>query len=294
MTVNTTRRGFVRGKLAPSFFVILWSTGFIGAKLGLPYVGPMTFLALRFALVAAFMTPVALLSGAVWPQDAKTIGHVALVGILMQFLFLGGVFVGIAHGVPAGTSALIVGIQPLLTAALASLALGERIRPHQWAGLCLGLLGVLLVVANPAMLEPERLRGAGFIVLALMGITIGTLYQKRYAVGVDLRVTVFIQNFAAAVAMTAAALVFEQHTVQWDPHFLFALGWLVLVVSIGASTLLFYLIRHGAASSVSSLFYLTPGVTALFAFVLFGEALSVAAFVGMGIAAAGVGAVNSR
>jgi drug/metabolite transporter (DMT)-like permease len=293
MTVNSTRGGLVRGKLAPSFFVILWSTGFIGAKLGLPYVGPMTFLALRFALVAAFMTPVALLSGTVWPQDAKTIGHVALVGILMQFLFLGGVFVGIAHGVPAGTSALIVGIQPLLTAALAALALGERVRPRQWAGLGLGLLGVLLVVANPAMLEPERLRGAGFTVLALMGITIGTLYQKRYAVGVDLRVTVFIQNFAAAVAMTAAALVFEQHTVQWDPHFLFALGWLVLVVSIGASTLLFYLIRHGAASSVSSLFYLTPGVTALFAFVLFGEASSVAAFVGMGIAAAGVGAVNS-
>ena len=294
MTVNSTRGGLVRGKLAPSFFVILWSTGFIGAKLGLPYVGPMTFLALRFALVAAFMTPVALLSDTVWPQDAKTIGHVALVGILMQFLFLGGIFVGIAHGVPAGTSALIVGIQPLLTAALAALALGERVLPRQWAGLGLGLLGVLLVVANPAMLEPERLRGAGFTVLALMGITIGTLYQKRYAVGVDLRVTVFIQNFAAAVAMTAAALVFEQHTVQWDPHFLFALGWLVLVVSIGASTLLFYLIRHGAASSVSSLFYLTPGVTALFALVLFGEALSVAAFLGMGIAAAGVGAVNSR
>src|SRR5260370_42425969 len=130
MTVNSTRGGFVRGKLGPSFFVILWSTGFIGAKFGLPYVGPMTFLALRFALVAAFMTPVALLSGTVWPQDAKTIGHVALVGILMQFLFLGGVFVGIAHGVPAGTSALIGRIQPLPTAALRAPGLDRRVRPR--------------------------------------------------------------------------------------------------------------------------------------------------------------------
>jgi drug/metabolite transporter (DMT)-like permease len=220
--------------------------------------------------------------------------HVAVVGLLLQFVYLGGVFTGIARGVPAGVSALIVGFQPILTAALAGLLLDERVRPRQWLGLAMGLIGVVLVVANPAMLDPQRLAGAGVTLVAMIGITGGTLYQKRFCAGVDLRATVVIQNAAAALAMLPAAVAFEPLVIEWTPRFLFAIGWLAIVLSLGATMLLFYLIRHGAASRVSSLFYLTPAVTAIMAFALFGETLSPVALVGMALAAAGVWAVNAR
>ena len=278
---------------APILFVLLWSTGFIGAKLGLPYAGPMTFLAVRFLAVAIVMAPIAWLTGARWPSRPMLWLHIAVVGLLLQFGYLGGVFTGIAHGVPAGVSALIVGLQPVLTAALAGLTLGETIRPRQWLGLGLGLIGVALVVINPALIQPERLGAAGITVVAMVAITLGTLYQKRFCTGVDLRATVVIQNATAGLAMAAMALLFEPFTIQWTPRFVFAIVWLAIVLSVGASMLLFQLIRHGAASRVSSLFYLTPAVTAVMAFLLFGERLSPLALVGMALAAAGVWAVNA-
>jgi drug/metabolite transporter (DMT)-like permease len=277
---------------APVLFVLLWSTGFIGAKLGLPYAGPMTFLAVRFVLVAVVTLPLAMLSGARWPRPVLLL-HIALVGLLMQFLYLGGVFIGISRGVPAGISALIVGLQPVLTAALAGLALGETIRPRQWLGLALGLAGVALVVVNPALIDRDRLGAAGVTLLAMIAITVGTLYQKRFCTGADLRATIVIQNAVAGLAMTPLALLFEPATIDWSPRFIFAIGWLAIVLSVGATMLLFYLIRHGAASRVSSLFYLTPAVTAVMAFLLFGERLSPLALVGMALAATGVWAVNS-
>lgn len=280
-------------RAAPVLFVLLWSTGFIGAKLGLPYAGPMTFLGFRFVLVALVTAPLALLSGAHWPRRAIDLLHIAIVGLLMQFTYLGGVFIGIAHGVPAGISALIVGLQPILTAALAGLVLGERIRPRQWLGLALGLVGVALVVVNPALFDRDRLGAAGVTIVAMVAITLGTLYQKRFCTKLDLRATVVIQNAVAGLAMVPAALVFETGGIQWSPRFLFAIAWLAIVLSVGATMLLFYLIRHGAASRVSSLFYLTPAVTAVMAFALFGERLSPLALVGMALAAAGVWAVNS-
>ncbi|GGF40198.1 peptide ABC transporter ATP-binding protein [Aliidongia dinghuensis] len=280
-------------RVAPALFVLLWSTGFLGAKLGLPYAGPMTFLGVRFAIVAVLAAPLALASGARWPERPAQLLHVAVVGLLMQFAYLGGVFTGIAHGVPAGVSALIVGLQPILTAALAGLVLGERIRPVQWLGLALGLAGVALVVINPALLDRDRLGAAGITIVAMVAITVGTLYQKRFCSGIDLRVTVVIQNAVSALAMLPAALLFEPFTIEWTPRFVFAIAWLAIVLSLGATMLLFYLIRHGAASRVSSLFYLTPAVTAVMAFALFGETLSPLALVGMALAAAGVWAVNS-
>jgi drug/metabolite transporter (DMT)-like permease len=280
-------------RVAPLFFVLLWSTGFIGAKLGLPYAGPMTFLAVRFVLVALLTAPLAVLSGARWPRSPMLLIHIAVVGLLMQFTYLGGVFIGIAHGVPAGISALIVGLQPILTAALAGLVLGETIRPRQWLGLALGLAGVALVVVNPALFDRDRLGAAGITLVAMIAITIGTLYQKRFCTGADLRATVVIQNAAAGLAMTPMALLFEPTTIDWSPRFVFAIVWLAIVLSVGATMLLFYLIRHGAASRVSSLFYLTPAVTAVMAFLLFDERLSPLALVGMVLAAAGVWAVNS-
>ncbi|HEV2677610.1 MAG TPA: DMT family transporter [Aliidongia sp.] len=280
-------------RAAPVLFVLLWSTGFIGAKLGLPYAGPLTFLGFRFVLVVALTAPLAVLLGARWPRRLVDWLHVAIVGLLMQFIYLGGVFIGIAHGVPAGISALIVGLQPILTAALAGLVLGERIRPRQWFGLALGLVGVALVVVNPALFDRDRLGAAGITIVAMIGITVGTLYQKRFCTGIDLRATVVIQNAAAGLAMVPAALIFESAVIDWSPRFLFAMAWLAIVLSLGATMLLFYLIRHGAASRVSSLFYLTPAVTAVMAFLLFGERLSPLALVGMALAAAGVWAVNS-
>ena len=279
-------------RAAPILFVLLWSTGFIGAKLGLPYAGPMTFLAVRFLAVAALTLPLAVLAGARWPRPALML-HIAIVGMLMQFIYLGGVFIGIAHGVPAGISALIVGLQPILTAALAGLVLGEKIRARQWLGLALGLVGVALVVVNPALFDRDRLGAAGITIIAMVGITIGTLYQKRFCTGADLRSTIVIQNAVAGLAMAPFALAFEPATIIWSPRFIFAIVWLAIVLSVGASMLLFYLIRHGAASRVSSLFYLTPAVTAVMAYLLFGEMLSPLALVGMALAAAGVWAVNS-
>ena len=279
-------------RAAPVLFVLLWSTGFIGAKLGLPYAGPMTFLAVRFLAVAALTLPLALLAGARWPRPLLML-HVAIVGLLMQFTYLGGVFIGISRGVPAGISALIVGLQPVFTAALAGLVLGETIRPRQWLGLALGLAGVALVVVNPALFDRDRLDAAGITIVAMIGITIGTLYQKRFCTGADLRAAIVIQNAVAGLAMAPFALAFEPATITWSPRFIFAIAWLAIVLSVGASMLLLYLIRHGAASRVSSLFYLTPAVTAVMAYLLFGESLSPLALVGMALAAAGVWAVNS-
>jgi drug/metabolite transporter (DMT)-like permease len=275
----------------PGLFVVLWSTGFIGAKLGLPYAGPLTFLALRFALVTAVMLAVALALRATWPGRREA-GHAAVVGLLIQFTYLGGVFVGISRGVTAGVAALIVGIQPILTAALAGPLLGDRVRKRQWAGLGLGLAGVVLVVWEKADLAGAELGGLLAVAAALLGITFGTLYQKRYCGGIDLRSATVLQNASAGAGMLACALLFEPMRVEWTGEFLFALLWLCLVLSVGATMLLLWLIRRGAASRVASLFYLIPPVTAFMAFLLFGETLGIAALAGMALAMAGVALVN--
>jgi drug/metabolite transporter (DMT)-like permease len=275
----------------PAAFVVLWSTGFIGAKLGLPYAGPLTFLALRFGLVTAIMLAAALASGAAWPGLRES-GHAAVVGLLIQFTYLGGVFFGISRGVSAGVAALIVGIQPLLTAALAGTLLGDRVTRLQWAGLALGLAGVVFVVWEKVDLSGVQTSGLLAVVGALLGITLGTLYQKRYCGGIDLRSATVLQNASAGVAMLACAFLFEPMRVAWTGEFVFALLWLCLVLSVGATILLLWLIRRGAASRVASLFYLVPPVTAFMAFLLFGETLGIAALAGMGLTMAGVALVN--
>jgi drug/metabolite transporter (DMT)-like permease len=275
----------------PGLFVVLWSTGFIGAKLGLPYAGPMTFLSLRFTLVAAVMLLVAGLTRAAWP-GARGAAHAALVGLLIQFCYLGGVFFGISRGVSAGLAALIVGIQPLLTAGFAGAVLGERVTARQWVGLGLGLGGVALVVAEKLTFSGAQLAGLLAVVGALFGITFGTLYQKRHCSGIDLRTATVLQNASAGAAMILCALLFEPLRIEWTGAFLFALGWLCLVLSVGATMLLLWLIRRGAAARVASLFYLVPPVTAFMAFLLFGETLGLAALAGFGLTVAGVALVN--
>ncbi len=276
----------------PGLFVLLWSTGFIGAKLGLPYAEPMTFLVLRFAIVTVLLAVFAGLSKAPWPRDWKTAGHMAVAGLLLQAVYLGGVFASIFHGVSAGVSALIVGIQPLLVAAAAGAMLGERVTARQWLGLALGLAGVVLVVWTRLGIGEGSAWGYALSVIALVGITIGTLYQKKFCPGIDLRSGTAIQFAASSVALAPFALLFETRQIEWSGEFIFALGWLCIVLSLGAISLLFLLIRRGAAARVSSLFFLVPPCTAVVAYFLFDEQLNLLALIGMAATVAGVALVN--
>lgn len=276
----------------PGLFVLLWSTGFIGAKLGLPYAEPQTFLVVRFAIVTVLLAAFAGLTGAPWPGSFREAAHIAVAGLLLQAVYLGGVFASIFHGVPAGVSALIVGIQPLLVAAAAGPFLGETVTRRQWLGLALGLAGVVLVVWTKLGIGIGSVWGYTLSVIALLGITIGTLYQKKFCPRLDLRSGSAIQFAAATVALAPFALLFETRQITWSGEFLFALGWLCIVLSLGAISLLFILIRRGAAAKVSSLFFLVPPCTALVAYFLFGEQLSLLALIGMAATMAGVALVN--
>ena len=272
----------------PALFVLLWSTGFIGAKFGLPYAEPLTFLTLRFVLVAGLLGLAALVTRAPWPRGGRRIGHLVIAGLLVHAIYLGGVFASIHHGLPAAVSALIVGLQPLLTAAVAGPLLGERVGPRQWAGLVLGLGGIVLVVLTKIEIGAATPLAVGLSALALLGITGGTVYQKRFCADMDLRTGNAIQFAASALVAGAGALLLETRQVAWTAEFVFALGWLVFVLSLGAISLLLVLIRAGAASRVASYFYLVPPVTAVEAWLLFDERLAPAALAGMVLVAIGV------
>ena len=273
--------------IAPLLFVLLWSTGFIGAKFGLPSVERLTFLLIRFILVIALMGAFALVTRAPWPKSRWQIFHIAVSGLLVHAVYLGGVFSAISQGLPAGITALVVGMQPLLTACGAVWLLGERVSGRQWLGLVLGFAGVTLVLANKlgdlplfSMLLPA--------LVALLGITAGTLYQKRFCAHFDFRSGAVIQFLPSALLMALLAAASETMEVAWTPSFIFALLWLVLVLSFGAISLLNFLIRSGSAVNVARLFYLTPPMTAFIAWLAFGETLSVLAIGGMALALCGV------
>jgi drug/metabolite transporter (DMT)-like permease len=284
------RPGWLR--LTSSLFVVLWSTGFIGARFGMPHAEPLTFLSLRFALTAALLAIAAAAWRAPWPRRPSDWGHLAVSGFLMHGVYLGGVFVAIRLGLEAGLSALIVCLQPLLVAAAAPLLLRERVGPVTWLGLGLGLLGVTLVLARKLGIGSGQVIAALACVAALAGITVGTLYQKRFCTAQDLRTGNFVQFAAAGTACWAGALLFETRRIDWAPELVFALLWLVLVLSIGAISLLYLLLRRGAASSVASLFFLVPPTTAVIAWPLFGERLGAVEWLGMAVTVAGVAMAN--
>jgi drug/metabolite transporter (DMT)-like permease len=288
---KTTAQNALFVALAPAVFVLLWSTGFIFSKLGLPFTQPVTFLVVRFLFVVALFGLWCALRRVVFPPRSQW-RHVAVVGVALHGAYLGGVFVSISWGLPAGISALIVGLQPLLTGAVVGRLLGERVATRQWLGLWLGLAGVLAVLWEKLTLDGIALAAVWPSVVGLIGITFGTLYQKRFCPTVDLAAGGLLQYGAALAVLLPVALIFEPMTVNWTLDFAVALGWLVLVLSVGAVSLLMLLVRQGAAAKVASFFYLVPPVTAVMAWLLFGETLGSVALGGMALAALGVALVQ--
>ncbi len=279
-------------RAAPGIFVVLWSTGFVATKYVLNSAEPLTYLAIRMACVVGLMAIIVAIARPKWP-DRSGIGHSIVAGLLVHGFYLGGTAVAISHSIPAGLSALIPGLQPILTSTLANRWLGERVTPLQWAGLLLGLAGVVLILHNRPMSGEA---GWGWLAsgVSLVSITLGTLYQRRYCNAIDWRAGNLVQYIAVTVFFGLGAWLFENNVVHWTTEFILALSWLAVVLSIGSIGLLYWLIRRSAATSVASLFYLVPAVTALMAYVLFGEKLDVVAIAGMTACAAAVFLVNRR
>jgi drug/metabolite transporter (DMT)-like permease len=280
----------VAAAAAPVVFVLLWSTGFIGTKYVLTGAEPLTYLAVRMTIAASIMAVVVLLTRPKWP-DLRGVGHSIVAGLLVQGLYLAGTVLAVAHSVPVGLSALIPGLQPILTSTLASRFLGERVTPLQWGGLLLGLCGVVLILHGRPMTGDA---GWGWLAsgASLISITLGTLYQKRFCGGIDWRSGSFIQQFSALLMLGLGAGLFESNVIHWTPEFVLSVMWLAIVLSIGTVGLLYWLLRRHASSQVASLFYLVPAVTAVMAYVLFGERLDAIAIVGMAACAAAVLLVN--
>jgi len=276
---------------APVLFVLLWSTGFIGARYGLPYIEPLTFLAVRMVFVVLILGSLALIARAPWPQTPE-IGHSLVAGLMVHGLYLGGVFTAISLGVPSGISALIPGLQPLLTSTIANRFMGETVTRMQWLGLALGLIGVALVLHDRTIIAAPPPLGWIASFLSLIGITFGTLYQKRFCGGIDWRAGNLVQYMCAAVIFALCAFAFETREIHWSGELIFAIAWLVIVLSITAVGLMYWLIRRSAATGFASLFYLVPGVTALMAYLLFGEKLDALSIAGMAVCAVGVFIVN--
>jgi drug/metabolite transporter (DMT)-like permease len=276
--------------LAAPLFVFIWSTGFIIARFGMPYMEPATFLFLRFTGVLIVMGLIILFWKPVWPSKSQTI-HIAIAGALLQFGYVMGVWSAVRLGMTAGLVALIVGLQPIITAWSASWV-SERVSYCQWLGLLLGIGGVGLVVAEKTTFLDIPLTAYVFAIAALCAITFGTLYQKKYCPNFDLRAGSMIQFSISTVLCLIIALAFETREIVWNASVIGALLWGILPTSIGAISLLFILIRKGAATKVTSLLYLTPPTTALMAWILFDEPLTLLMLAGLMLTMTAVILVN--
>ena len=280
-------------RLAPwiaPIFVFLWSTGFIIARYSMPYAEPMTIIFIRFGSVVLCMLPVVLIWKAPWPNRSQII-HIAIAGALLQAGYVGGVWAAVKEGMSAGLTALIVGLQPILTAWFAAW-IAEKVTPKQWLGLILGLLGVGLVVWAKLSLTGMSHLSLVFIVVALLSITMGTLYQKKYCSQFDLRTGSVIQFAASAMICLPLMFLFETREIIWAPELILSLIWAVLALSIGAISLLFVMIRNGEATRVTSLMYLTPPTTAIMAWILFNEPITWTIILGIAITMSAVILVN--
>jgi drug/metabolite transporter (DMT)-like permease len=273
-------------RFAPALFVFIWATGYIVAKYAAPHAEPLTFLLLRYLGVIALMGTLAFAARAPWPSRREA-WHLCVAALGIQAIYLGGVWVAIKWGMPAGVSALIVNVQPVLTAALAFFV-GERVSRKQWFGIALGLGGVALVVWHKLTFAGLLAGPVMLCVAALVGMTLGTLYQKRYVPQFDLRTGQVVQFAASFLVTLPFAFIFESFTVNWNAPFFIALLWSIVVLSGGGISLMFFMLREGKATTVTSYMYLVPAVTTLMAWAMFGETLTTTALFGMGLTLLGV------
>ncbi len=285
--------------LSPPLFVGLWSTGFIGARLSAPYADPLIFLSIRLTIAAILLTPIVFLLHQSFPKKISLILHAMVAGALLHAAYLGGVFYAVRHGFPIALSSLIAGFQPALASFIALIFLHEQLRRQQWGGLLLGFIGLLIVI-YPSLqhadfgLHDNFGRSLLASIISLLGITLGTIYQKHFCRDIDLLPSAVLQFTAAAVITFVASFMLEDMRIEWNRQTIFAMAWLIFGLSIGAILILLYLIRQRAAAAVTSLFYLTPALVAIEGYIIFGEALSVAAIVGFCLSLAGVYLVTRK
>jgi drug/metabolite transporter (DMT)-like permease len=291
-------RGLITTRTAPVLFVLLWSTGFTGIRYGIPYAPPFTFIAIRMAFASVLLALISLAITRHFKYDKATIGKSALVGLTIHGAYLGGCFYGVKQGMPAGITALICSLQPVLVSVFSSLFFGEKLTHRKWLGLGLGLAGLVLVIA-------PKLEGSGdqvlptvgviAIFIALLGGTTGTLLQKKFGAGVEVLSGTSWQYVATGILMGSLALIFEgDQSITWNAPFIFSLIWLIVALSIGAILILYFLLARSSASSVSSLYYLVPAVTAVEAYFLFGETISMVTALGTLVTIAGVALVVAQ
>ena len=291
-------RGLITTRTAPVLFVLLWSTGFTGIRYGIPYAPPFTFIAIRMAFASVLLALISLAITRHFKYDKATIGKSALVGLTIHGAYLGGCFYGVKQGMPAGITALICSLQPVLVSVFSSLFFGEKLTHRKWLGLGLGLAGLVLVIA-------PKLEGSGdqvlptvgviAIFIALLGGTTGTLLQKKFGAGVEVLSGTSWQYVATGILMGSLALIFEgDQSITWNAPFIFSLVWLIVALSIGAILILYFLLARSSASSVSSLYYLVPAVTAVEAYFLFGETISMVTALGTLVTIAGVALVVAQ
>jgi drug/metabolite transporter (DMT)-like permease len=271
-------------KAAPAFFVLLWSTGFIGSKLGAPYITPMVFLTIRFVMVIPILVVLALLLSKPWPRSRAEVVHCVVTGMLVHGIYLGGVFWAIKQGMPAGASSIIVGLQPVLTALIAVSLLGETVSRRHWLSMAIGAAGLVLVLGPRFDASGTGISTitVAAVLASVLAISLGTVYQKRFVPKTGL-LTATIWQYVGALLVTIPLSLFESWQITWSGDLIFAMAWLVLVLSVGAVLLLMLLIREGAVSQVASLFYLVPVATAVESYFLFDEKLLPIQMVGMAL-----------
>lgn len=284
----TQPSGWVRAM--PAVFVLIWSTGFIVARYGMPHAPPLKFLAMRFALAVLCFGAWAALARAAWPRGGRQWAHLLVTGVFMHAGYLGGVWAAVKLGMGAGLVALLVGLQPVVTAIWIS-SQGGQVAARQWLGLALGFGGLALVVWQK--LGQGEVSGANLALalLALVSMTVGTLYQKRYLQPCPVPTANCVQNMAALAVVLPLALLLETEAIQYNPDFIGAMAWSVLVLTLGGSSLLYILIQRGAATTVTSLLYLVPPTTAIMAWALFDEPITVFTLAGTVLTAFGVALV---
>jgi drug/metabolite transporter (DMT)-like permease len=287
--------GLITTKSAPVIFVLLWSTGFTGIRYGIPYAPPFTFIAIRMAIATLLLALIALIITHAIAMQWHVIGKSALIGLAIHGAYLGGCFYGVKQGMPAGITALICSLQPVLVSISSSYFFGEKLSPRKWAGLSLGLAGLILVIA-PQLLKTNAdslpRNGVIAVFIALLGGTVGTILQKKYGSGIEVLSGTAWQYGATFLLMLALALIFERgESVEWNISFVASLLWLIFALSIGAILILYYLLARSSAAAVSSLYYLVPAVTAVEAYFLFGETISLITAIGAIITIIGVALV---